>query len=52
MPLDALGAVVILQHPNEHTRTLATVPLLTAALKNIWVRCDARACLLNAGRYS
>lgn len=28
----------MLQHPSEHKRALATVPLLEAALHNIWVR--------------
>jgi hypothetical protein len=32
------GAVIVLQHPFEHKRALATVPLLEAALQNIWVR--------------
>ena len=38
LPLDTLGCVVVVQHPHEHRRAFATVPLLQAALANCWVR--------------
>ena len=44
-PLDTLGCVVIVQHPHEHRRAFATVPLLQAALANCWVRCGGAAAM-------